>query len=833
MRRKVVAIWVSLTILVQGVIFIMEFTPNAEGAIIYVDDDGGEDYTTIQDALDHANDGDTIYVYSGIYYENLRVEKSVTLTGQGRTSTVIVGESNMYVVFILVDDVQVSGFKIMGNNGSNYAGIMTSKDRMTITDCEFRYNGIGIHLWVSSFHTVKNNICRNNVRNGMYIHGCDNVTVEDNQCSLNGESGIHLHGYSDFSLKNNVCDDNGKNGIHIHGHSNFIVENNQCSDNEENGILGHGVYNITLIYNLFNKNKDNGIFLHGVFQGIVMNNLCTSNAKSGIRGFGGEDLLIRDNICKSNEAGIHISGVKYSTIEQNTCNFNRIGVQVYWDDNYTIVNNNCNSNYYYGIEFHSASNGLIMNNLANSNSIAGIRMDRCSEVMVLNNSCDNNQYYGIIFYGNANWNKIENNSVEANQYGLYIYRSSNNIFTDNVITGNDKGVDLKFMSHDNFFSNNSISESQLIGISVDYKQDKGPQYESKYNIFYHNNIINNTEQTNSSFPSNNHWHHPILLEGNYWSDYTGLDNGNGLGKHAIAGDGIGDTLIPHPGLGFDFYPFINESGWKETRNIPPIADAGPDQTVHIWEPVDFDGSNSYDPDGDNLSYEWDFGDGTAHGFGVNVTHVYNATGVYTVTLTVTDEGDLSDTDTCIITIIYPPGSPPGPHTIELSEGWNLISIPTSYSNPDILTVLSDFEGKYDSVQWFDAKDPDDPWKHYQVQKPYGNDLFEINETRGFWIHIVHPGVTIFNYNITHLNEDQKIHLYPGWNLVGYPSHSNRIRSEGLNNIEFGVDVDAIQYYNSTTKTWHDLCPAEFFEIGRGYWIHSRVEKIWEIPNEPS
>ena len=39
----------------------------AEGNTIYVDNDGGADYTSIQDAVDAASDRDTIYVYSGTY----------------------------------------------------------------------------------------------------------------------------------------------------------------------------------------------------------------------------------------------------------------------------------------------------------------------------------------------------------------------------------------------------------------------------------------------------------------------------------------------------------------------------------------------------------------------------------------------------------------------------------------------------------------------------------------------------------------------------------------------------------------------------------------------
>jgi hypothetical protein len=41
-----------------------------------------------------------------------------------------------------------------------------------------------------------------------------------------------------------------------------------------------------------------------------------------------------------------------------------------------------------------------------------------------------------------------------------------------------------------------------------------------------------------------------------------LDDGSGTGKHAIAWDGIGDTLVPHPAADFDFYPFTDANGWE-------------------------------------------------------------------------------------------------------------------------------------------------------------------------------------------------------------------------------------------------------------------------------
>ncbi|UCG70146.1 MAG: PQQ-binding-like beta-propeller repeat protein [Thermoplasmata archaeon] len=85
-------------------------------------------------------------------------------------------------------------------------------------------------------------------------------------------------------------------------------------------------------------------------------------------------------------------------------------------------------------------------------------------------------------------------------------------------------------------------------------------------------------------------------------------------------------------------------------NQPPVADAGSDQTVNVGDLVQFDGSGSYDPDGNVTFYDWDFGDGSPHGSGMNPTHVYNISGDYTVTLTVWDDDNASDDDTCIITV---------------------------------------------------------------------------------------------------------------------------------------------------------------------------------------
>ncbi len=73
-------------------------------------------------------------------------------------------------------------------------------------------------------------------------------------------------------------------------------------------------------------------------------------------------------------------------------------------------------------------------------------------------------------------------------------------------------------------------------------------------------------------------------------------------------------------------------------NAPPTADANGPYSGFVGDTIVFDGSASRDSDGAIVRYDWDFGDGTtAADAGPAPTHVYAATGQYTVTLTVIDD----------------------------------------------------------------------------------------------------------------------------------------------------------------------------------------------------
>jgi len=87
-----------------------------------------------------------------------------------------------------------------------------------------------------------------------------------------------------------------------------------------------------------------------------------------------------------------------------------------------------------------------------------------------------------------------------------------------------------------------------------------------------------------------------------------------------------------------------------TENKPPIASAGDNIIAFIDEEITFDGSKSYDPDGNDLTYEWNFGEGGTKN-DIIVTRKYSYPGTYLITLVVFDNRYYSS-DTITVEI-YP------------------------------------------------------------------------------------------------------------------------------------------------------------------------------------
>lgn len=133
-------------------------------------------------------------------------------------------------------------------------------------------------------------------------------------------------------------------------------------------------------------------------------------------------------------------------------------------------------------------------------------------------------------------------------------------------------------------------------------------------------------------------------------------------------------------------------------NAPPVAVAGRDRVVSTNEDIVFDASGSFDTDGGIVSYEWDFGDGTVSGQ-ANATHRFDAPGIYTARLTVTDDSGpdcecRTGSDEAAIRVNAPPVAKAGGDRTVFCGGANdAVLFDASASNDpdgDVLTFHWDF-----------------------------------------------------------------------------------------------------------------------------------------------
>ena len=91
--------------------------PFSDGDILYVGGNGTGNYTRIQDAINDAENGDTVFVYddSSPYLENILVNKSIKLIGEDKETTIIDGRNYENTILIVSDNVYLYGFCIQNS----------------------------------------------------------------------------------------------------------------------------------------------------------------------------------------------------------------------------------------------------------------------------------------------------------------------------------------------------------------------------------------------------------------------------------------------------------------------------------------------------------------------------------------------------------------------------------------------------------------------------------------------------------------------------------------------------------------------------------------------
>ena len=217
------------------------------GTTLYVGGNGPGNYSKIQDAIDNASSGDTIFVYkeSSPYYENIIIKQdNIKLIGEEKQSTIIDGNGIGHVIDINSNNTTLEKFTIQHSGSVE----------------EFEFDS-GIHVnYMSNNINITENIIIDN-QHGIFFDGCQNSVISKNIILRNIE-GIIMYG----DARNNVIYqnkiENNRNAIHeAFTRYSHIISNNIANN------TGVGIICSVTTYHITEKNNFINNSYHAYFEG--------------------------------------------------------------------------------------------------------------------------------------------------------------------------------------------------------------------------------------------------------------------------------------------------------------------------------------------------------------------------------------------------------------------------------------------------------------------------------------------------------------------------------------------------------------------------------------
>jgi parallel beta-helix repeat protein len=360
----------------------------------------GLNYTTIQEGI-NANetlDWHTLLVEGGHYFEHIVVNKSISLIGEDRESTVIDGSNTDTVVSIKANQTIIKGFTIC-NSGADLGDA-------------------GFYLGFVQDIRIERNTIKNSV--GIYGISSHNITFSENIMNYNW-FGLSLIFVSNSNITANVMESNHY-GIKMSGCIGNILSNNSMNNNVYNfGILGDSLeeyihhvdttntINERFVYYVLNeKNKviDPSTFPDVGYLGIVN----STHIKV-------DGLDVSKNWC-----ALLLAYTNESTITNANIADSFHGIYSFYSDNNTIENSRLVGNSYGLEQFESNNNTVIRNTFAKSGQ--GIFYVGCNGNTIVGNTIENSTYMGVYISSSSN-NLIYHNNFVQNAIQVSPTRDSN------------------------------------------------------------------------------------------------------------------------------------------------------------------------------------------------------------------------------------------------------------------------------------------------------------------------------------------------------------------------------------------------------------------------
>jgi parallel beta-helix repeat protein len=637
--------------------------------------------------------------------------------------TNITAKNSDVLGLLLIDTTNSTISNVSSHNSGNGIYLLESSNNVIMNCTAYNNTNYGINLVSSSKNLIMNSTTYNNINHGIYLFSLSTSSEYNNimNCiTYNNTDGISIQTSSSNNISNCIAYDNNY-GIYLEGTSNNKLRGNVLYDN----VINFGVTGATLAEYSQDIDPSNTIDGKTIRYLVGQNNLELNETHS----FGYLALISCTNITAKNSDvfGILLIDTTNSTLSNISSHDSGHGLYSFGSSYNHITDCTTYDNADYGIYLISSSNNTLTScdaydnydgiNLVGSSGNTIMDCDAYDNyngiyIMSSSNSITNcdayNNVYGIIIFEGAFDITVTNCNAYNNGYGIFFFRCSTNyVMSCNVYNNTEVGIYI-YQSSDNSVTNSNVYFNKY-GISSTFF--------SVNNVIYQNNLIDNIY--NGYDDCSDFWNDEYPSGGNYWSDYSGVDNYSGPEQNISGSDGIGDTPYDVPeGSNADWYPLMNP-----LDIIPPVITAV--QTTPAVQnttfPVNITGT---------VIDNWDLVDtvkiyitGPA-GFTLNATmnegyyyeNIYRTVGVYYYFIRATDTSGniaVSDTYSFIIKLEFDqPISSVNPLPL-----WNK-TVPftitaTAYDNTEVANVTLYYRYSCNGTTWTAwtaySIDEDAPW----------------------------------------------------------------------------------------------------------------------------